>query len=137
MKTEIIWSTERRKVADLIPADYNPRTIGEKEKADLMASVVDFGKVVPVIINIGKRMNRLIGGHQRVQIYADLGEDELEIDVRVPSRELTLAEEKELSIRLNKNLGSWDMDKLAKGFKMDELTDWLKEMEARENNSTI
>lgn len=121
---ELVWSTEKRKVKDLIPADYNPRTIGEKEKADLMASVVEFGKVVPVVINIGKRNNRLIGGHQRIQIYADLGEMETEIDVRVPSRELTLKEEKELNIRLNKNMGSWDMDKLVKGFKMEDLTGW-------------
>lgn len=124
MVKEILWTTEKRKVGDLIPADYNPRVIGEKEKADLMTSVVEFGKVVPVVVNIGKRKDRLIGGHQRVQIYADLGEQEQEIDVRVPSRELSLSEEKELNIRLNKNLGSWDMDKLAKGFKMEDLTGW-------------
>lgn len=124
MKKEITWTTEKRKVSELIPADYNPRTIGEKEKADLMASVVEFGKVVPVVVNIGKRKNVLIGGHRRVEIYADLGEADLEIDVRVPDRELSASEEKELNIRLNKNTGSWDMDKLAKGFKMEDLTGW-------------
>lgn len=124
MSKQIIWGTEKRKVSELIPAGYNPRVIGEKEKADLMASVVEFGKVIPVVINSGKRNNRLIGGHQRVQIYADLGEGDHEIEVRVPNRELSESEEKELNIRLNKNTGSWDMDKLVKNFKMDDLTGW-------------
>lgn len=112
-----------RKVRDLIPADYNPRIIGAKEKADLMASVVEFGKVIPVVVNTGKSKNRLIGGHQRVQIYADLGEADLEIEVRVPSRELSDREERDLNIRLNKNTGSWDMEKLVKNFKMEDLVD--------------
>lgn len=118
------WTTEKRKVADLIPADYNPRTISEKEKADLMASVVEFGKVVPIVINTGKRNNHLIGGHQRVEIYADLGWAEEEIDVRVPSRELSEKEERELNIRLNKNTGSWDWSKMTEQFDYDDLTKW-------------
>lgn len=120
----LTWHTEKRKVKDLVPADYNPRTITEKEKADLMSSVVEFGKVVPIVVNTGMRKNNIIGGHQRVQIYADLGEGDQEIEVRVPSRELSDEEEMELNIRLNKNTGSWDFEKLAKGFDMEELTSW-------------
>jgi ParB-like chromosome segregation protein Spo0J len=121
---KLTWTTEKRKVKELVPADYNPRTIGEKEKADLMASVVEFGKVVPIVVNGGKKKNNLIGGHQRVQIYMDLGQAEEEIDVRVPSRELTATEERELNIRLNKNTGSWDWDKITDNFEMDELMAW-------------
>lgn len=118
------WTTEKRKVSDLIPADYNPRTISEKQKADLMASVTEFGKVVPIVINTGKRNNHLIGGHQRIEIYADLGQADEMIDVRVPSRELSEKEERELNIRLNKNTADWDWSKITDEFEMDELTQW-------------
>lgn len=127
--TEIKWTNARRKVTELIPADYNPRSLSDKERKDLEASVRRFDTVEPVVINIGSRENVLIGGHQRIKIYADLGIDE--IDVRVPSRELDIAEETELNVRLNKNTGSWDEKRLAEmdygmlafaGFGKDELS---------------
>lgn len=107
---KITWTTERRSVVDLIPADYNPRMMTEKDRYDLKESVKKFNDVEPVVLNIGSRNNILIGGHQRIQIYADLGMKE--IDVRVPNRELSIEEETELNIRLNKNTGNWDWDKL-------------------------
>jgi DNA modification methylase len=45
-----------------------------------------------------------------VSIYADLGIEE--IDAMIPNRELNEKEEKTLNLRLNKNLGSWDEEKL-------------------------
>lgn len=115
---QIEWHNEKRKVKDLIPADYNPRILLPKDRQDLEESIKKFNDVEPVIINIGKRNNVLIGGHQRVTIYADLEKDE--IDVRVPNRELTIEEETELNLRLNKNIGSWDWGKL-KDFEVDKL----------------
>lgn len=105
---KIVWKTERRKVKDLIPAGYNPRKILAKQREDLMASIREFSEVEPVVINLD---NKLIGGHQRLGIYADLGIEE--IDVRVPNRQLTIDEEVRLNLRLNKNTGEWDNDKLA------------------------
>lgn len=116
--THITWTTAKRKVADLLPAGYNPRKMTENERRDLEDSIKEFGTVVPVVLNIGSRENVLIGGHQRAVIYADLGIDE--IDVMVPSRELDEREEKTLNLRLNKNLGSWD-DDLLKAMDMDLL----------------
>ena len=125
---KITWTTEKRKTADLKPADYNPRKISERERADLMASIQEFNEVEPVVINT---TGRLIGGHQRISIYIDLGIEE--IDVRVPSRELTLEEEVRLNLRLNKSGGEWDRDKLKEfdtellkvvGFSGKEL-DWI------------
>ena len=66
--------------------------------------------MIPVVLNIGTRSNVIIGGHQRVSIYADLGIEE--IDAMIPNRELNEKEEKTLNLRLNKNLGSWDEEKL-------------------------
>ena len=109
-KTSIEWKIERRAVKSLIPADYNPRKMTESERRDLEDSIKEFGTVSPLAINIGKREGVLIGGHQRTTIYADLGIEW--IDVMVPSRELNEEEEKRLNLRLNKNTGSWDMEKL-------------------------
>ena len=61
---KITWHAEKRKTADLIPADYNPRAMDAKEKDDLSRSVDDFGTAIPLVINTGKRNNTLIGGHQ-------------------------------------------------------------------------
>ena len=100
MAQSITWTETKVKVARLIPADYNPRKISAKERAELTTSVEQFGRVEPLIINTGTRKNCVIGGHQRVKIYADLGY--VEVEAKVPSRELTEDEEKELNLRLNK-----------------------------------
>ena len=131
------WTVEKRSVRDLLPADYNPRTLSQKEREDLEASIREFGQVVPIVVNTGKRNNTLIGGHQRVTIYADLGIEE--VDVMVPEKPLTLAEEKRLNLRLNKNTGSWDPFKL-KDMGFDLLTgvgfesDYLQNLYAEETH---
>jgi DNA modification methylase len=117
-KQKLTWSVTTRKVSDLTKNGYNPRKISESEKRDLEKSIKEFGTVVPVIINIGSRASVIIGGEQRVRIYADLGIETIEC--MVPSRELSLNEEKELNLRLNKNTGSWD-ENLLKEFDMDML----------------
>lgn len=104
----IKWTTERRKISDLIPAEYNPRQASAKEVADLTASIDRFDLADPLVINSN---NRVIGGHFRLKILKERGVQE--VDVRVPDRELTLHEEQELNLRLNKNIGHWDMDMLA------------------------
>jgi len=110
MIKNITWTIERRKVADLQEASYNPRKMTEQEERDLEESITEFGAVIPVVINIGKRGNILIGGHQRKKLYEKKGIEE--VDVMVPSRELNATEEKRLNLRLNKNTGSWDQEKL-------------------------
>jgi len=125
----ITWTTEKRKVSELIPAGYNPRQMTEKQSKDLTTSLERFNLADPIVINTN---NTIIGGHQRIAIYKHHGKMEVEVDVRVPSRELTPEEEKELNLRLNKNLGEWDLDALANldeemlidvGFAASELDD--------------
>jgi len=106
----ITWSPEKRKVSDLKPSDYNPRKMTPEEKKDIENSLDGFGRVVPLIINIGSRKDTIIGGHQRWKIYSEKKIED--IDVMVPSRELSFEEEQELNLRLNKNQGSWDYDLL-------------------------
>lgn len=109
-KEKIQWKTEQRNVDDLIGAEYNPRKSSEQEERDLESSIEEFGTVIPIVINIGKRNNVIIGGHFRVRLYKKKGIKK--VDVMVPNRELTITEEKRLNLRLNKNTGSWDPDKL-------------------------
>lgn len=119
-KEKITWSPATRKLGDLIKNGYNPRKLSENERRDLEKSVKEFGTVVPIVLNIGSRANTIIGGEQRVKVYADLGIEEVEC--MVPSRELTLEEERELNLRLNKNTGSWN-EELLKEFDMSVLLD--------------
>lgn len=107
MKT-ITWKTERRKISKLTGAEYNPRQLTEKQAKDLGESLERFNLADPIIINTN---DTIIGGHQRINILRNRGVEE--VDVRVPSRTLTEEEERELNLRLNKNLGEWDFDKLA------------------------
>ena len=117
-KQALTWSHTTRKVSDITGNGYNPRKISENERKELQTSITEFGTVVPIILNIGSRKNIIIGGEQRIHIYTDLGYKEVEC--MIPSCELTLDEEKELNLRLNKNTGSWN-EELLKDFDLDML----------------
>ena len=123
------WHNEKRRIKDLVPYVANPRQITEKQAKDLKASLERFGVADPLIINTD---NTIIGGHQRKKILETLmGIDpDYEIDVRVPDRELSIDEMRELNVRLNKNQGEWNFDTLANNFELDDLLDWgFKEYE--------
>ena len=117
-----------KKVKDLIPADYNPRDLTSKQFQDIKDSINTFGLVDPIIVNIHEtRKNIVVGGHQRLQVCRELGME------NVPCVEVNLTEdkEKELNIRLNKNVGQWNYDNLANFFDNNDLVDWgfdLKEV---------
>ena len=117
-----------KKVKDLIPADYNPRDLTSKQFQDIKDSINTFGLVDPIIVNIHEtRKNIVVGGHQRLQVCRELGME------NVPCVEVNLTEdkEKELNIRLNKNVGQWNYDNLANYFDNNDLVDWgfdLKEV---------
>lgn len=110
----IVWSNQKRKVAELIPADYNPRKISDSKKEELKNSLERLGMIMPIVITSG---NKVIGGHQRLSLMADLGIEE--VDVRVPSRELTESEEKEANLTTNISKGEWDWSKLLDNFNFD------------------
>ncbi len=131
---------EIMKLADLKPADYNPRielTPGMDEYEKLKQSITEFGFIDPPIFN--KRTGNLVGGHQRVAVAKDLGLCE-EIEVSVV--DLPLHKEKVLNVALNKISGHWDDEKLAiilenldddeiklTGFDDNEVSELLSEME--------
>ena len=113
---------QKMKLADLKPADYNPRVNlepGMDEYEKLKKSLLEFGFVDPPIYN--KQTGNLVGGHQRVTVAQKIGLcDEIEVSVV----DLPLDKEKALNLALNKISGKWDDTKLAlllKEFESDEL----------------
>lgn len=111
----------KRKITELIAAEYNPRKINKVQEQDLKDSLTRFGLVDPIIININKeRKNIVIGGHQRLRVWADLGNTEIDCN----ELDLTLDKERELNIRLNKNGGSFDDELVKEYFDYEELTEW-------------
>ena len=107
-------------ITSLVCSEFNPRKWDETQKKDLKESIEKFGTVDPLIVNNNEaRKNILIGGHFRLEILKELGYE----TVPVVFLNLTLEQEKELNLRLNKNLGSWDYELLSEYFKEDQLSD--------------
>lgn len=117
-------------IAELKPATYNPRKWDDDQISQLTDSIKQFGMVDPLLVNGAEnRNNVVIGGHFRLKVASDLGFSTVPVVyLDIPDIE----REKELNIRLNKNLGSWDMELLAEfddsllsdiGFSSEELDD--------------
>ena len=120
MKVETI-KIEKRKISDLIRAEYNPRKITKVQILELKEGLDEFGLVTPIVVNeLQERYNVIIGGHQRLKILEDLGYTE--VDCSIVS--LPLNKERKLNIKLNKNGGSFDNDLLKEYFDYEELTEW-------------
>ena len=99
---------EKRSIADLKPAEYNPRKALTPEDAEyqkIKRSIETFGYIDPIIINMD---GTIIGGHQRYTVLTDLGYTEVDVVVVDLSKE----DEKALNVALNKISGEWDELKL-------------------------
>ena len=116
---KLIWHTEQRKINELIPFEGNPRKMTKEQAEQLRKSLEKFNLAeIPAI----DTDNKIIAGHQRVNILQELGKGNEIIDVRIPNRKLTEDEFREYNLRSNKNIGSWDYDELA-NFDEELLTD--------------
>ncbi|HRY59908.1 MAG TPA: DNA modification methylase [Patescibacteria group bacterium] len=107
-------------IKELKPSEYNPRRWSADAIKQLKDSITRFGLVDPIIVNIAQgREQIVIGGHFRLKVAKDLGFHEVPVVyLDIPDVE----KEKELNIRLNKNLGEFDFD-LLKSFGEDFLSD--------------
>ena len=106
---------ERRRLADLRPAEYNPRkqlTKDDPEYWEIRRSLETFDYSDPIVINSD---GTIIKGHQRRAIMMDMGREEADVVViDIPDK----AKEKALNIALNKITGKWD-DNLLKQALLD------------------
>lgn len=98
-------------INELKSALYNPRTWSSEAIEQLTESIKRFGMVDPLLVNGAKeRLNIVIGGHFRLKVAKDLGITEVPVVyVDIPE----IKREKELNLRLNRNLGEWDYSLLA------------------------
>ena len=99
---------ERRKLADLHPAEYDPRLElrpGDPAYEKIARSIEQFGYVDPLVVN---KDGTVIGGHQRLRVLLDLGATEADVVVL----DLDKDREKALNVALNKITGDWDPVKL-------------------------
>ena len=67
---------EKKKIADLKPAPYNPRSSNKRQEQNLKDSLTKFGVVEPIIFN--KQTGYIVGGHFRVRELKKLGFKEVE-----------------------------------------------------------
>jgi len=107
-------------VNELKASAYNPRKWDEKAIADMKESITRFGLVDPLLVNgAPERKNIVIGGHLRLKVATILGFTEVPVVyLNIPEIE----KEKELNLRLNKNVGAWD-EELLKAFDTNLLLD--------------
>ena len=101
--------TRTMRLADLAPAEYNPRKISDRAMKGLRASLARFGELGGIVWN--ERTRRLVGGHQRVKALLALGETDAEVRVV----DLPSEEEKAANLALNHPGigGEWDEALLA------------------------
>ena len=95
---------KKLKIADLVPASYNPRKAlkpGDAEYEKIKNSITEFGYVEPVIVNSDMT---IIGGHQRVTVLSDLGYKDIDCIVI----DIDKTKEKALNIAINKITGEWN-----------------------------
>jgi DNA modification methylase len=117
-KQKLEWRTERRKVKDLIRYEKNPRKLSATQLDGLKRSLKKFNVAELPCINTD---GTLVAGNQRVLALSLLGRGEEEIEVRVPNRTLTDEEFKDYLLTSNRSGASWDFEKLAAEFNLDEL----------------
>ena len=109
---------EKKQLSELKPAPYNARQSSKEQEKQLQASLQKFGVVEPIIFN--KQTGYVVGGHFRLRELTKMGYKEVECVIV----DLSEDDEKELNIRLNANIGSWDWDRLANEWDAVKLTDW-------------
>jgi len=120
-------------INELKPATYNPRTWSKDASANLKKGIQEHGLVDPLIVNSAEsRKNVLIGGHFRLSVLKELGYQEVPVVyINIPDIE----KEKNLNLRLNKNVGEFNLEALADfseafltevGFSSEELDNIFK-----------
>ena len=117
----MIAETKTMPLSELIPADYNPRTITPEAREALRESIRIFGQASSLTFN--QRTGNLIGGHQRAAIMLEEGLKEAIVSIV----DLPIEDEKALNIALNSQ-------KLAGRFDDQKLYELLQEIKNSESD---
>lgn len=113
---QITWSPEKRKLAELKEYDKNPRKISPEalERAKESIKARGFHGVFKIDTE-----DVILSGNQAKRVLMELGYDE--VNVLVPSRELTDTEKKVILVESNKHWADWDFESLSLNFSVAEL----------------
>jgi hypothetical protein len=114
------FTVERINRSQLKGAEYNPRTISEKNKRKLKKAIAKNGLIEPLIWN--RRTGNIVGGHQRISILDQL-EETKDYSLEVAVVDVPLKQEMEFNIALNNTeaQGVFDIDKMQSMFKDHQL----------------
>lgn len=110
------WEFSTRPINELIPQRRNPRRLSARQRKSLRESIERFGLAEPIVIS---KEGDIIGGHQRLSLMREAGHQM--VDCMQAKEELSEKQMEELSIRLNKNTGSFDFDALASDYNLSDL----------------
>lgn len=127
---EFDLDVRKLKLSEIHLADYNPR----KKVHDmpdfyefLYKSLLRFGYINPIVVNIHEGKNIIVGGNQRYSIICDMAEDagkkKEDVEVSVIAVDLSEVEEMSANLALNKIHGDWLQEKLK------EDLEFIKEMD--------
>ena len=136
MSEELIplkWHNAQRRVRDLIPLSYNPRTLTDEGRARLTRSIKKFDLAEVPAVNAD---NVVLAGHQRLAVLLDLGRGDELVDVRMPNRLLTKDELDEYNVTSNVGAGVWDYQSLLDNFSHLQL-DTILDSSALEQLATL
>jgi DNA modification methylase len=138
-KEKIVWTAEVRKVKDLKKWTENPRKISKADLDKLTDKIEQRGFHASIVIDTD---NTILSGNQRKIALQKLRI--LEVNVLVPSRELSKEEREKIALESNLIDGEWDFEKL-KSFDLELLTDigfsdldisniWAENLEVEEDD---
>lgn len=103
----LTWTVEKRKVADLVALEKNPRKISKAAMEKLKDRITKRG--MHDVLKLDTK-GVVLSGNMRTEALKQL--KITEVDVMIPSRELTEEERGAIVLESNKNDGEWDMSML-------------------------
>lgn len=139
---KLVWSTQIKKVSELVNWKENPRKISKQALEKLKERITQRGFHNVIVIDTD---NTILSGNQRKKALMEL--DIQEVNVLIPNRKLTDDERMKIALESNLNDGEWSMEGL-KSFNIDLLTDvgfdkfqlvefWDKDKEIKDDNFDI
>ena len=121
----ITWTTETRRLGDLIPWEDNPRQLTKDQAERLERSLKKFGYSQLVEIEPD---DTFLDGHQRddlMKIMDEFGPD-AQIECRVSNRKFTLKERKEyIALKHEGATGEWNWDQMHNLYDFNRITAYV------------
>jgi DNA modification methylase len=113
---KLTWETRLVPLEAILLNTDSPRTMDPRMRNELKKSFENFSYVEPVVLNTDLK---IISGNERVKTLLNLGKEK-QIEVRMPTRQLSKEEADQLMLILNRVHGEFNWEKLAE-FELDAI----------------